>query len=203
MKIERIAVGPLETNCYCVSDKGAAFIVDPGDDYDTIKAYLDKNSFKVDFVLLTHGHADHIKDAQRFGAPVFIHKEDKVCLYDASYNLSAFVGASFTLSKDHDVREVKDGDVIEWKGRDLKVIHTPGHSRGGICALMDGHLFSGDTLFRFSIGRTDLVGGNHAQLLESISSRLFVLPDSVKVYPGHGETSTIGEEKKLNPFMNA
>lgn len=203
MKIERIAVGPLETNCYCVSEAKSAFIIDPGDDFDKIKAYLDGNSYEPDFVLLTHGHADHIKEAQKFNVPVFIHKDDAKCLYDASYNMSAFVGAAFTLSKDYDVRELRDGNVIEWKGRDLKVIHTPGHSPGGVCVLIEGRLFSGDTLFRFSIGRSDLIGGNHSQLIDSINKRLFSLPDSTKVYPGHGETSTIAEEKKLNPFMNA
>lgn len=202
MRIHTITVGPLDTNCYCVDHNKSAFLVDPGDDYDTILKYLEENSLNLDFVVLTHGHADHIKEASKLNVPIYIHKEDKICLYDSAYNLSSFVGAPFAFSKDLHVLELQDGDSIDWQGKVLKVIHTPGHSKGGISILLDESLFSGDTLFRFSIGRTDLSGGSYEQLMQSINQRLFVLPDTVKVYPGHGGSSTIGEEKKLNPFMN-
>lgn len=203
MKIETISVGPLATNCYCVSENKSAFIIDPGDDYNLINKYLDANSLKVEFVILTHGHADHIKDAKCFEVPIYIHKDDKICLFDSAYNLSSFVGAPFTFSQDLEVLELKDGDSIHWQGKALTVIHTPGHTKGGISLLLDGHLFSGDTLFRLSIGRTDLIGGDHGQLLESINKRLFTLPDSIKVYPGHGSVSTIADEKTMNPFLNS
>jgi glyoxylase-like metal-dependent hydrolase (beta-lactamase superfamily II) len=200
--IERFTVGPLETNCYVVSGSEGknCIVIDPGYPDEALKEYIDRNAFSVESIINTHGHADHIMGNNMFDKPVFIHRYDRKYLSDPSLNLSFLagiysdmgeIGPSGFLS---DLDEVRIGDIC------FKVLHTPGHTPGGICLYSErtGTLFSGDTLFREGVGRTDCPGGNTSELKDSIMKKLMVLPDDVWVYPGHGPVTTIRHEKKFN-----
>ncbi|MBU1075789.1 MAG: MBL fold metallo-hydrolase, partial [Spirochaetes bacterium] len=174
-----------------------AIIVDPGDEWERIRSVLDKNKLKPEYIILTHGHVDHIKDTKAISSyyhiGVFIHKDEKELLSSSFNNLSATFGIkvdSFTIE-----RYLKDGQIIQFEGEELKVIHTPGHTPGGICIKGKDFLISGDTLFADSRGRTDLPGGDEDQLIRSITEKLFKLEDNLKVYPGHNMPTSIGHEK--------
>ena len=157
----------------------------------------------MDCIINTHGHADHIlgnvRVKQATNAPILIHKDDADMLPSAQKNLSAWIGAGVSCGEGD--RLIKDGDKIVIGDFEFKVIHTPGHTPGGICLLTEGVLFSGDTLFAESVGRSDFPGGSHHKLITSIKEKLMVLDDDVKVLPGHGPGSTIGWERKMNPFI--
>lgn len=191
----RFPIGPLETNCYLVYDTSAmeGAIIDPGwHDEDMLKAVAD-TGVEVKYVINTHGHADHIAGNGDFAVPVLIHRLDEECLTDPVKNLSYFSGISFTGSEAG--RTIEDGEMIRVGDLELEVLHTPGHTPGGIslkCAL---GVFSGDTLFFEGIGRTDLAGGDLAAILESIEKKLMCLPDHIAVFPGHGRETTIGEAR--------
>lgn len=205
MKIETIPVGALGANCYLVYDENTkeAMIVDPGGEGKKIMSEVIRLQLEIKYIVNTHGHVDHIaangevKDATK--APLLIHEDDANMLTNANHNLSAYVGPS--ISKPSSDKLLKDGDTLVIGEKEIKVIHTPGHTPGGICLLCDKVLLSGDTLFQFSVGRSDLPGGSHKQLINSIKTRLLVLEDDVVVYPGHGPTTTIGDEKRMNPFL--
>ena len=200
MEITKISVGDLQVNCYIVSKGNDAVVIDAGDEYEKIiNAAKGKN---IKAVLLTHGHFDHtgaVKELQKKGAKVYISKEEEYMLSDSYACLSLPFGfpfneikADFTFS---------DGDIFEIAGISFKVILTPGHTTGSACFLTDGILFSGDTLFYRSIGRTDFPGGDFEVISKSIKEKLYTLPPNIKVYAGHGEDTTIGEEKQFNPFV--
>ena len=205
MILEIITVGALEVNCYVLaSAPGAeAIIIDPGDQVHKIKKVLADHNLKPVAVVNTHGHVDHIGCDDKFGVPVFIHKLDAALLEDSSLNLSSFLNMPFTVHSD--IRMVEEADIIELGGLNLKVIHVPGHTPGGVALLLmnqrNGILFSGDSLFYRSIGRTDFRGGDNQLLVKSIKEKLFSLPDDTIVYPGHGPATTIGEEKRENPYI--
>ena len=205
MEIIQLDVGNLGTNCYIIYCKKTreAAIIDPGGNGSTILATIRRENVKPICIINTHGHADHIganaEIKEATGVPVYIHSEDTVMLTNASKNLSGFIGSGFTCPPAD--KELKDGDIITVGTIKLLVIHTPGHTLGGICLQTEGALFSGDTLFAESIGRTDFPGGSYRQLLTSIKERLMTLDDEVKVYPGHGPETTIGWERKMNPFI--
>ncbi|MFQ5681031.1 MAG: MBL fold metallo-hydrolase [Candidatus Omnitrophota bacterium] len=200
--LKTIVVGQLSANCYVLGHKpsGRAFIVDPGAEAGKIKGYLRDKRLQAEFVLHTHGHIDHIGADKELGLPVYIHREDKDCLFDARANLSGFMGSPFSLSKTV-ANILEDNQEIEFVGLRLKIIHTPGHSPGGICILLGNMLFSGDTLFAAGIGRTDLAGGSRSRLINSIKQRLFCLDEHTVVYPGHGPATTIAREKRENPYL--
>jgi len=195
-KVYKITVGALQTNCYILADEKSkrCMIIDPGGDYKEIKRFIDSNSLVPSFIVNTHGHADHIMANDRFDVPVYMHKADADFLSDPDKNLAV---PGFLVHKKPE-RFLEDGEIIELGDLDIKVLHTPGHTPGGICLLCNGVLFSGDTLFASGVGRTDLPGGNTERLFESIRKKLFTLDDNVKVYPGHGPATTIGKEKKEN-----
>lgn len=205
MKIKQLVVGPLGVNCYIVSceDTKQAAIIDPGDQAEKILGKL--KGLNAVAIVNTHGHADHIganaaiKESTK--APIFIHEADAPMLSNARLNLSAFMGEEI-LSPDAD-RILKSGDTIVIGGLRFYVLHTPGHTPGGICLLEKEQsvLFSGDTLFAESVGRTDFPGGSMVQLAEAVQSKLMILPDNVKVLPGHGPATTIGHERSHNPFL--
>ena len=206
MILKRLEVGPFASNCYIVGseDSKEGIIIDPGDEAGRILKEVKDSDLDIKSIVLTHGHSDHtaalkeVKEA--IGAQIAIHTDDVGTLKQKL--LGIFMGAGFKSPPPPD-RLLSDGDVISVSGLELKVIHTPGHSRGSICLLGDGILFSGDTLFNGGIGRSDLPGsgGNHQQLIKSIHSRLLVLDDDVKVCPGHGPDTTIGAERRGNPFL--
>lgn len=203
MILEKLEVGPLGTNCYIAGDETTkqGIIIDPGDEPDTIMAAVSRLGLKIETIALTHGHADHVGALARVkkgtGAQVAIHAADVGILKDRM--LSVFLGMAHYSPAEPD-RLLKDGDVISAGGLSFTVIHTPGHTPGGICLYGAGALFSGDTLFCEGIGRADL-GGDYDVLVGSIRRKLLTLDDKVVVYPGHGPQTTIGYERRNNPFL--
>ena len=209
MKIDRLVLGEFETNSYILRSSEKAtecLIIDTGLDIRPMLEFLDKNKLNPAAVILTHGHIDHIAGVEELRAKypaikVYIHKLDAESLTDSVNNLSFMTGGTFsTKEADHLVDEP---DIIEEAGIQLRVIHTPGHTPGGIClySQKEGIIFAGDTLFADSVGRTDFPGGDMRRLIEVIKEKLLKLPDETLVFPGHGEQTTIGREKKNNPFL--
>ena len=197
MNIGRITVGVLQANCYVVSTKKSnAFIVDPGSDADKIKSYINKEKLKVAFIINTHFHFDHINANKELGYPVYIHRLDAE-LIDAMppKELPSFIMDEFKVNSFKPERLLEDGDLIKLDELELNILHTPGHSPGGISIKVDNVVFTGDTLFRDGIGRTDSPGGSYEQITESINNKLLILGDEIIVYPGHGESTTIGRER--------
>lgn len=205
MKVIQLQVGHLGTNCYVVYCEQTlkAGVIDPGGSADAIIAEINKANLKVEYIINTHGHADHIaaNDAiqQATGAKVLIHHEDAGMLTSAQSNLSMFIGGGIVCQPADQL--LNHNDTIAVGNINLKVLHTPGHTPGGICLLSDKVLIAGDTLFAESIGRTDFPGGSHSQLINSIKNNLLNLEDDVTVLPGHGPETTIGWERTHNPFV--
>lgn len=200
-----IPVGPMGANCYvigCEETKEAA-VVDPGGEVGKIQDYLQDKGLKLKYIINTHGHIDHIAGNDRLreatGARLLIHELDAPMLEDTRLNLSAFMG--FEVSFKPADQLLADGDTIEVGKVKLEVVHTPGHTRGGICLVAEGAVFTGDTLFNGSIGRTDFPGGDFDAIINSIKLKLMALPDDTAVYPGHMGPSTIAYERKHNPFL--
>lgn len=209
MKIDRLILGEFQTNCYVVRrDESAVdcLIVDAGLDAGDLIRFLRQHELHPVAVVLTHGHADHIVGlaALRQSFPevtTYIHTLDADLLADPEANLSAFAGLAFT-AEPADVL-LEEGDTVEQAGIVLEVLHTPGHTPGGIClyAPSENTIFVGDTLFADSVGRADFPGGDMEQLIGSIRRKLLTLPEATAVYPGHGMRTTIGREKRANPFL--
>jgi hydroxyacylglutathione hydrolase len=204
MICETVVVGEIETNCYIIAaGPGAdAVIIDPGADAEAVQAALDKHRCKAGLVVNTHGHYDHIGADGSFNVPVAVHPDDEAMLHDSRKSFAAVFGKAFKVK--NLIQRVEDGQRITVGGLTLKVLHTPGHTAGGISLLLEkpqtGLVFSGDALFAGSVGRSDL-GGSHEDLIRSIKEKLLTLPDDTVVYPGHGPATTIGEERRSNPFL--
>lgn len=206
MIFEKVVVGLYAVNCYIIGDENTkdAVIVDPGENADQILSIVNKHSLNVKHIILTHAHGDHIGALDviksKTNAPIHIHENDEKMLMDKHKNFTTMMGGKgIEIKADH---LLSDGDIIKVGDLELEIIHTPGHSMGGICILVENILISGDTLFAGSIGRTDLEGGNYSKLIQSIKEKLMVLEDSITVLPGHGPSSTIGRERLSNPFLN-
>lgn len=205
IKIGRMVIGMYATNCYLIYKEGQEdmILVDPADKGEDIYRALKEKGFSVKGILLTHGHFDHIWGAgalrELSGAPVYAFEAEAPLCQDVQKNVSEQAGRPYTVVPDVLVR---DGEEIEIAGMTLRAIATPGHTAGSGCYYFeeDGLLISGDTLFEESTGRTDFPTGSFSEIIRSIKEKLFVLPEDVQVYPGHGESTTIGHEKKYNPF---
>jgi hydroxyacylglutathione hydrolase len=206
LTFQRYTLGPLQTNCYVVvnSERTHAVVIDPGTADGALQRKLD--GLKVAAILLTHAHFDHIGgvDAlrKRYNCPVYIHSLEKEWLTDATKNGSTrWSDVTPPIATSPPEFVLTDGQALTLIGETFLVKHTPGHSPGSVSFLCGDLLFAGDALFRRSIGRTDLPGGNQDQLYKSIREKLYTLPESVLVLPGHGPETTIGEEKSDNPFV--
>ncbi|MDI6734745.1 MAG: MBL fold metallo-hydrolase [bacterium] len=202
-EIHKLIVGSMASNCYIFSERDEAIIIDPGDEAELILDKLNELKTKPVYIVNTHGHLDHISANDEIkmatGAKILIHKNDAPMLTDAFLNLSATFEQPIVCQKADKLLE--DGEVIKTSNLTLKVLHTPGHTQGGICLVGDGFVFTGDTLFQSGIGRTDFPCGSYKTLINSITNRLLTLPDEFIIYPGHGDISTIGMERQSNPFL--
>jgi hydroxyacylglutathione hydrolase len=205
--LERIIVGDLETNCYIYgsSKEKEVVVIDPGGHVERILAVLYGLTAQVRYIVNTHGHVDHIVAnralKKRTGAEILIHRLDSEMLIDSRKNFSDMLALPIT-SPPAD-RLLEGGDIITVGDLELKVLHTPGHSPGGMTLLSDGLAFTGDTLFAGAIGRWDFPGASYNLLLASVRNKLLVLDENTIIYPGHGPSSTIGAEKRYNPFFSA
>ncbi len=206
MKIEKFVTGIISTNCYLVSnvETHQAVIVDPAAVPKALTEAVERDGLTVEAVLLTHGHFDHTMglDAllKLWDVPVYVEEEDQEILTDPKLNLSSAYTAGFTFSG---AQSVEDGQILSLAGFQFQVLHTPGHTRGGCCyyAASEQVLFSGDTLFQASVGRTDFPNSSTLDLLRSIREKLLPLPDETVVYPGHMGETTIGYERDHNPYL--
>jgi hydroxyacylglutathione hydrolase len=208
MFVKQIQVGQMAVFAYLVGDPitGDALVIDPADDIEDIIAEAQKNKLRINYIVNTHGHVDHTGGNAALkkltGAKIIVHEDDAIMLTSTPAMMLKMFGAKQSPPAD---RLVKDGDIISVGNVALKVIHTPGHSPGGICLYTPGYVFTGDTLFVEAVGRTDLPGGSWQVMYKSIQERLFSLPDDTKIMPGHNygrtPTSTIGHEKKNNPSV--
>lgn len=204
---EVLPVGPLQCNCSVLGDEATreAMVVDPGDNVDDILAIVAKHGLRVTRIVITHAHIDHIGGAARLkaatGAPVYMNASDQF-LYDALEQQAAWLGIAPPPRTEVDTA-ARDGDVLRVGDTPVEVRHTPGHTPGSLCLYLktENRLIAGDTLFRSSVGRTDLPGGDGRRILVSIKDKLLTLPDETDVVPGHGEVTTIGRERERNPFL--
>lgn len=208
MILKELVVGMFASNCFIVgseSDK-KGIIIDPGADASAIVNAVREAGLSIELIVATHNHVDHVGALRQVkeatGAPYAVHEADAESLMPDVFGrmLGVMMSRSLKAPPKPD-RLLRDGDVIEVGDLEFSVLHTPGHTPGGISLRGDGFVFSGDTLFNFGIGRTDLSGGDYATLMNSIVTKLMVLPDETVVYPGHGPKTTIGTERRMNPFL--
>ena len=206
LNIKKFNTGLYDVNTYVIWDDKTsdAAVIDWGGDFELINDFINKQKLNLNYVLNTHGHFDHImaddEVQKKLGVPIFAHKDDKELIAYLPVQLEMF-GITEGIEAPQIDDWIEGGDVLNLGNFEIKVLHTPGHSQGGVCYLIDGNLFSGDTLFLECVGRTDFPYGNHQQLINSIKTKLFPLDDNIKVFPGHGDETTIGHEKKFNEFV--
>lgn len=200
MNIQTLVLGSMEVNCYLLTDSDEAVVIDPGDEVEKVLDAVEKSGCKLTKILLTHGHFDHIGAVsdlkEKSGATVYVHSGDEQMLYDNTKNLSYMAEGIKPSKADETLDDIK---TIPVGSSEIKVYYTPGHSRGGVSFLWGDNLFCGDLLFKNSIGRFD-----HGSLRVELSSLKYLMEtfdDSIKVYPGHGEATTIGEERQNNPYI--
>jgi hydroxyacylglutathione hydrolase len=202
-----LPVGPLQCNCSIVGDEASheAMVIDPGDDIDRIVELLKKHALTVKQIVITHAHIDHVGGAMKLkkltGAPILLNQNDQALLKMLDVQ-AAWIGMRAPENVKID-QSVTSGDRVQAGALDAQVIHTPGHTEGSICLYFEAEkkLIAGDTLFAGSIGRTDLPGGSYEKIMNSLHEQVLALPDDTIVIPGHGESTTIGQEREVNPFL--
>lgn len=205
MKIAKFILGNMQTNCYFIIDEETkkCIVVDPADEFEVIVQKLNDKGLTVDKIFLTHGHFDHMMALEKLreytGAPLYIGTEDNELLLDCDKSLMSFYGGVHTPCREADVL-LKDNDTIDFCGNTIKVMHTPGHTKGSVCYLIGTDMICGDTLFRGSIGRYDFYGGDYKIILASLE-RIKALDIDYKIYPGHGASSKLSYEKEYNLYM--
>ncbi len=205
MIFKRFVTGVLEVNCYIIADEETkeGILIDPGDASSEILNFIKENQIKIKYIINTHCHFDHIGGNSYFkthtGALFAIHRAEKPLLDRAEIGASTW-GFSIDKSPEPDLY-LEEGDILKAGNLNINVIHTPGHSPGGICLKIEDKIITGDTLFAGGIGRTDFPGGDYDTLIRSIKEKLFIYPNDTKIYPGHGPSSTIENEKIFNPFF--
>ncbi|MGH8103691.1 MAG: MBL fold metallo-hydrolase [bacterium] len=207
MLILRLVTGIYQENCFIVADENSrhGIIIDPGDEADRILAAVKEHNLRITKIVNTHGHVDHIgavdEIKKALGVPFFIHRADEKLVAWAKPLVAGLMYKLVNAPKIDGF--LKESDTVEVGSHTARVIHTPGHTQGGVCLYFEPEnaIFVGDTLFQGSIGRTDLPGGNTEQLLTAIKTKLLVIPDDTVCYCGHGEETTIGDEKRFNPFL--
>jgi len=206
MLLKSLITGPLEVNCYILGCKktGEAAVIDPGGNAEEITSLIEELNLKLKWILITHGHFDHTGGLKKLkeltGGIICIHPED-MFLFETGSESALFWGFKIDSPPSPD-RLLADSEEIRIGEHKIKVLHTPGHSPGGVCYYTEDKIFVGDVLFSGSIGRTDLPGGDHRTLLNTIKEKLLTLPEETKVYPGHGTSTTISQEIKGNPFLH-
>lgn len=205
MILKKFILGNIENNDYLLIDTESkeAVLFDCTEKSENIEKVLQENDAKLKYIFITHGHFDHVLGINSFkakyGCKVFMHKDDKIMLEKIKDYAGNF---GYDVNETPKIDEyLEDGQIVKFNEHAIKVIHTPGHTKGGVCYLIDDMLFSGDTLFYGDVGRTDLPGGSFNELKSSIKEKLFVLSDNIKVYPGHGPETTIGHEKINNKYL--
>ncbi len=205
MYLNSAIVSNYMTNCYLVGceETKEGMIIDPGGNFERIREMIDRSGLHIKFIVCTHGHHDHISATKQTKdytqGQVYIHEKERKCLQSSLFNGAMIFGAKHEPCKEDGTLE--EGDNLKVGKFSFEVIHTPGHTKGGICLYTPGYLFSGDTLFYGTIGRTDFPGGNYKEIVQSIREKLYKLPDDTVVYPGHGSETTIGFEKMNNAVV--
>jgi len=207
MIIKMLVVGPLASNCYIVGSSATkrGMVIDPGAEARTILRTVQETGLSISLIVATHAHMDHVgalrEVQEKTGAEFAIHEAERGLMLSAPMRVLGSLAVSPIKSPPRPHRLLRDGDRIDLDDLHFEVLHTPGHTPGGICLLGHGVVFCGDTLFNGSVGRTDFPGCSHQRLMRSIREKLMVLPDETIVYPGHGSPTTIGEERRANPFL--
>ena len=202
---KKLPVGKFVTNCYIIADEASkeAAVIDPAGEFEIIKEFIEENHLNIKYILLTHAHGDHIAALPEIKAyskaPLGLNQNDEDMLMDARINMSAMF-SRIPIEEKADFY-LEDGKELPLGDSSIRIIHTPGHTKGGVCILYGKDLISGDTLFARGIGRTDLYGGDYNTLVDAIKTKLFALDGEIRVHPGHGESSTIAYEKNHNPFI--